>query len=73
MERRFLRDVGKRFKAGQVCDFPQGTWNQIAVNVGEPLDAFSEIYIPGQPAGTPAKAMIEKQPGKKPLAQAGAT
>lgn len=43
MERMFTRDVGKRFKKGEVRDYPGATWNDIARIVGRKLDTFSSL------------------------------
>jgi hypothetical protein len=69
MERIFTKDVGARFKSGQLFDYPKAVWDRIAINAGEPLDEITEPVT----RGTPAKAMIEKRKGKVPLAQSGAT
>ena len=41
MERVFTRDLGSKFKRGDIRDYPPGTWRQIAVNARMPMDKFS--------------------------------
>lgn len=44
MERQFTKSLG-RFKAGQVCNFPFQTWEQIQRNAGRPLDSFTRDVV----------------------------
>ena len=41
MERVFTRDLGSKFKRGDIRDYPHGVWRQIAVNARMPMDKFS--------------------------------
>lgn len=41
MQRMFLQDVG-RFKAGEIRDYPQGIWTDIARSAGAPLDRVTK-------------------------------
>lgn len=41
MVRMFTTDIGTRFKVGDVRDFPQTTWKQIAASAGQELEEFS--------------------------------
>jgi len=41
MERTFTQDVGTRFKKGDVRDYSDAVWAQIAKNVKKPLDKFT--------------------------------
>lgn len=43
MERMFTKDVGKRFKKGDVRDYPPSTWVTIARNVKMKLETFSQL------------------------------
>ncbi len=41
MQRMFLQDVG-RYKAGEIRDYPQGIWTDIARSAGQALDRFTK-------------------------------
>lgn len=43
---RFRQDAGKRFKKGDVRDYPSLTWKQIAKSAGVPLEKLTEP-VPG--------------------------
>jgi hypothetical protein len=47
MLRQFTKDIG-RFERGEVKDYPKPTWDQMAVNAGQPLEKFTAaISNPG--------------------------
>lgn len=65
MQRVFTKNVGKRFKKGDVRDYPPVTWQQIAANARMKLDTFT----------TPAANMLRKSTAAtmaKPVADADA-
>lgn len=41
MQRMFLQNLG-RFKAGDIRDYPQGIWTDIARSAGQPLDRITK-------------------------------
>lgn len=41
MERIFTKDAGTLAEAGDLRDYPNATWERIAVDMQEPLDDFS--------------------------------
>lgn len=43
MELQFTRNVGDRFKKGEVRDYPKNTWEQIALNAKVPLEKFTRV------------------------------
>jgi hypothetical protein len=45
MERIFTADVGQHFKAGDVRDYPQPTWEMIARSAKRDLDSFSRPVL----------------------------
>lgn len=45
MERVFTEDVGSRYKAGEIRDYPLPTWLDIGRVIGKEFDAFSEPVI----------------------------
>ena len=45
MERVFTEDVGSRYKAGEIRDYPLPTWIDIGRAIDKEFDAFSEPVI----------------------------
>ena len=45
MQRKFTKDVGKNFKAGNLRDYPLYVWKQIARDARMDLDKFSEEVV----------------------------
>ncbi len=67
MQRIFTRDVGTKFKRGDIRSFPRGTWKGIADSAGARLDAFSE-ECPDGPV-IPDSAKPKRGRPKKALAR----
>jgi len=59
MERVFTKNVGKKFKAGDIRDYPLATWKAIARDAMAPLKYFS------QPVKEAVKEMVKERAAKK--------
>jgi len=45
MELVFVKNVGERFKAGDVKNYPKTTWDGIARAAGEPLEDIAQPVV----------------------------
>jgi hypothetical protein len=44
MLREFTRDVGRRFKAGEMHDYPRNVWNRIVIDAKTALKATEKDF-----------------------------
>lgn len=58
MKRQFTMNVGKRFRTGDIRDYPATTWSDIANTVGAGLDEFTR-----DPEAIPVRKRKRKRKG----------